>query len=70
MPRQIERVDAIEQTEVVRLAPHDLLLAHAQAERDVGEVDVDVRLAQVVLVLERVARAGRDVAELTEPLRR
>ena len=54
MPGEIERVDAVEHPEVVGLAPHDLLPATADAERDAAELDVRIELAQLVLEGDRV----------------
>src|SRR5713101_9497250 len=63
MPPQVERVDAIEHTEVVRFAPDDLLAAEAQAEGERLELDVEVRFAQLILELQGVASAGRQIIE-------
>src|SRR4029453_5886273 len=56
VPRQVERVDAVEHAEVVGLTPHDLLAPAGDGERDAAELDVHPQLAQLVLELERVER--------------
>ena len=64
VPRGVERVGAVEHTEVVGFAPDDLLLAEAKADRNVRQADVDVRFAELVLELEGVARALREVVKV------
>src|SRR6185369_17417836 len=55
-----------EHPEVVGLTPDDLLLAGADAQRDVPELEIDVRLAQLVLELVVVALVLREAVELEE----
>src|SRR5262249_54743510 len=64
VPSQVESVDPVEQPEEVAFAPDNLLLAEAEAERDLLEVDVDVGLAELVLELAPVPVARREVADL------
>ena len=56
MPGEVERVGAVEHAEVVGLAPDDLLPAGPHGERDAAELDVGVRLAELVVELERIPR--------------
>src|SRR6185436_20516437 len=44
--------------------PDDLLLAEPEAHRNVGELDVGVRFAELVLELESVAGTLREVVEI------
>src|SRR5262249_32670564 len=60
VPGEVEGVDAIEHAEVVGLAPHHLLAAAADGERDAAELDVGVELAQLVLEPEGVERLGAE----------
>src|SRR5262249_20922975 len=53
VPGEVEGVRAVEHPEVVGLAPHDLLAAGADTERNAPELEVGVRLAELVVELER-----------------
>src|SRR5262249_11024211 len=64
VPVEGERVGAVEHAEVVGLAPYDLLPAGAHGERDAAELDVGVRLAQLVVELERVALVVREAVQV------
>jgi hypothetical protein len=64
VPGEIERVGAVEHAEVVGLAPDHLLLAGADRERNVPQLQVDVRLAELVIELERVALVAAQAVEL------
>src|SRR5207249_10460858 len=45
----IEGIDAVHQAEVIALTPNDLLLADAEAQRYIGELDVGICLARHVV---------------------
>jgi hypothetical protein len=67
VPREVERIHAVEHAEVVGLAPDDLLAAGADRERDVAELQVDVGLAELVVELEGRACAVGQAAQAERP---
>src|SRR5262249_51643604 len=64
VPRQVQRVDAVEHAEVVRLAPDNLLAAATDGERNLTELHVDPGLTQLVLESERVERVLAEAVQV------